>query len=161
MLLVDAYNVLFAWRPALRGRGPSDRDRDEFIAEMARHCAATRQKARLYFDPGPGFTGPGTSRRQGNVEVVHLPPGTIADQAIREEVARERDTTALRVVSSDNEVWREAARRGFPTVRAEDFLAELDSSSPRRGSEKPEGASVHEAEAWLKEMMGDRDEAGR
>ena len=164
MLVIDGYNVLFA---RLQGRIETARlveDRDALVAEIGDYCRRRRLKARIYFDPSRGLSPSGTVRRPP-VEVVYLPAGISADQAIQDLVKGKDDRTAYRVVSSDREVAGAAAKRKFETVSAEDFLKDLDRGvgAGEKPSKKTVGISAAEADVWLKEfgLEGGGEETGR
>ena len=168
MLLIDGYNVLFAHQPDCARVGPSDRSRDELVGFVDRYCAATRQKARIYFDPGRGSGGSGLRRKyaQGRVEVIHLEAGATADDAIRFAVASEPDRTAYRVVTTDREIVNAVRKRRFETITSEEFLLEAARAeagpAPEPGR-KRDGISAAEADHWMKVFGIDErkgDEAG-
>lgn len=148
MLIIDGYNVLFK---AVRPKGPRiAEERDKLVGRIGRHCAATGQRARIFFDPkrGPGVAGFDRIRRRPPVEVVELAELS-ADDAIREIVASGSDRTAYRVVSSDREVADAARRKKFETMEADQFLKELERGEAEAPSEKPDGMSPEALKYWM------------
>jgi predicted RNA-binding protein with PIN domain len=150
VLLIDGYNVLFkAVRGVTDGRQLAD-ERDLLVARIARHCAVTNQRARIFFDPKRGR--PETSfdriRRKPPVEVVQLAEAS-ADEAIRAIVSSDSDRTAYRVISSDREVAGAARKRSFEAMPAEVFLAEIELSEAGAPAEKPDGCDPHGVKYWM------------
>jgi predicted RNA-binding protein with PIN domain len=148
VLLIDGYNVLFkAIRPP--GHRLSE-ERDKLVGRIGRHCAATGQRARIFFDPkrGPGVTGFDRVRRRPPVEVVELSEVS-ADDAIRAIVESGSDRTAFRVVSSDREVTDAAQRRKFETMASEQFLKEMERGEAEAPGEKPGGLAPGEVNYWM------------
>ena len=153
MLLIDGYNVLFkALRGAASGRKLAEQ-RDLLVARIGRHCAATNQRARIYFDPkrGGGLPGFDRVRRRPPVEVIELAELS-ADDAIRSMVEGGKDRTAYRVVTSDREVADAARRRNFETVASEDFLGEMDRREAGVPDDKPDGESPGSVDYWMKQF---------
>jgi predicted RNA-binding protein with PIN domain len=150
VLLIDGYNVLFkAARGIQDGRRLAE-ERDLLVARISRHCAETRQRARVYFDPKRGGVTPSFDRirKIPPVEVVQLAEGS-ADDAIRAIVETGLDRTAYRVVSSDREVAGAARKRNFETMPAEEFLAELERAEAGAPAEKPEGCGPDGVKYWM------------
>lgn len=152
MLLIDGYNVLFKTVRRVQGGRQLAEERDLLVARIGRHCAATHQRARIYFDPkrGGGLTFD-RIRRHPPVEVIELAE-TSADDAIRAIVASGGDRTAYRVVTSDREVVDAAKKRMFETMPAEEFLAEIDRREAGAPAEKPEGCGPDAVDYWMKQF---------
>ena len=149
MLLIDGYNVLFKTvRKPVDGRRLAE-ERDALVERIARHCAATRRTARIFFDPKRGGgTGFDRIRKLPPIEVVQLAEVS-ADDAIRAIVESGADRTAYRVVSSDREVATAAKKRSFETMPAEEFLAEMDRHEAGTPDEKPEGCGPDAVRYWM------------
>ena len=150
MLLIDGYNVLFkAVRGVKDGRRLAEA-RDLLVSRIGRHCEATRQKARVFFDPKRTGGTPAFDRilKRPPVEVVQLAELS-ADDAIKAAVAAGTDRTAYRVVSSDREVADAAKRRNFETMAAEEFLEEIDRREAGAPPEKPDGVGPEGLKYWM------------
>lgn len=149
MLLIDGYNVLFKTVRRIKDGRRLAEERDALVARIGRHCAATRQSARIFFDPkrggGEAFD---RIRRVPPIEVVQL-ADVSADDAIRAIVQSGTDRTAFRVVSSDREVAEAAKKRSFETMPAEEFLAEIERRESGSPAEKPDGCGPDGVNYWM------------
>lgn len=150
MLLIDGYNVLFKAARGIRdGRGLAE-ERDRLVARISRHCAATNQRAKIFFDPKRGGGTPAFDRirKLPPVEVVQLSEVS-ADDAIRAVVESGTDRTAYRVISSDREVAGAAQKKNFETMPADEFLAELERGEAGAPPEKPDGLGPGGLKYWM------------
>ena len=117
-VLVDGYNVaLQAW-PTL-----------DLAAQRERLIAHAEELARRHvvdltvvFDGADVAGAASTGRRL--VRVVYSPPGVIADDVIRAEVARVPASRAVVVVTDDREILRDVKAKGANTIASRRF-AEL------------------------------------
>lgn len=153
MLLIDGYNVLFqTLRGTLDGRRVAEQ-REILVERIGRHCAATRQRARIFFDPGRrgALAGFNQVRKRPPVEVIQLSEVS-ADDAIRAIVESGTDRTAYCIVSSDREVAGAAQRRNFETMPAEEFLAQVAQREAGVPAEKPEACGPGEADYWMRQF---------
>ena len=162
MLLIDGYNVLFK---TIRGTPDGRRlaeEREILVERIGRHCTATNQRARIFFDPGRRGASAGFDRvrKRPPVEVVQLSEVS-ADDAIRAIVESGPDRTAYCVVSSDREVAGAAKKRNFETMPSESFLAEVERREAGVPAEKPDACGPGEAEYWMRQfgLGGQGDEA--
>lgn len=162
MLLIDGYNVLFKTvRGTLDGRRLAA-EREVLVERIGRHCAATNQRARIFFDPGRRGAAAAFDqvRKRPPVEVIQLSEVS-ADDAIRAIVDSGPDRTAYCVVSSDREVAGAAQRRNFETMPSEAFLAEVERREAGVPAEKPDACGPGEADYWMRQfgLGGQGDEA--
>ena len=150
MLLIDGYNVLFKTARGIKDGRKLAEERDRLVERISRHCSATRQKARVFFDPKRGGGSPGFDRirKLPPVEVVQLAEVS-ADEAIRSIVNSGADRTAYRVVSSDREVAGAAQKKNFETMAAEEFLADIDRSESGAPPEKPGDLGPDGLKYWM------------
>ncbi|HKS17248.1 MAG TPA: NYN domain-containing protein [Planctomycetota bacterium] len=150
MLLIDGYNVLFKMARGIKDGRRLAEERDRLVSRICRHCSATHQRARVFFDPKRGGGTPGFDRirKLPPVEVVQLAEGS-ADDAIKAIVASGPDRTAYRVVSSDREVADAARKRSFESMPAEEFLAELERGEAGAPAEKPDGLGPDGLKYWM------------
>ncbi|MBI2931762.1 MAG: NYN domain-containing protein [Planctomycetes bacterium] len=150
MFLIDGYNVLFA-TGAVRDIPAA---RSDLLARIETYCAATGQRARVYFD---GRDGPFRGRSE-HVDVVFLSADTTADEAIEQLVAGTSDRTAFHVVSSDRAVVEAARQHKMAATSSEEFLRALTPSpSDSEPAAKREGISDAEAKVWLRRFGLERD----
>jgi predicted RNA-binding protein with PIN domain len=154
MYLIDGHNVVLR-----RGEGPEPRRREEFLRALDGWCARERKKAVVVFDSGREQRG-GRRRHSARVEVVWAPEGKTADDVLIERIGKERDRTALVVVTSDSAVARAAEKRGMRVLGADQFLAQVHAEAP---PDPPQSRQYRlppaEVDEWIREF-GLRDEEG-
>jgi len=120
-LIVDGYNVsMSAWPTS-----SLEAQRARLLRALAPVVAKTRVEATVVFDAASSAVRPVVTTPRG-VKVVFSPEGVIADRVISDLVAAEPEGRVVIVVSSDQEVAREATAAGARSVAAEalvDLLA--------------------------------------
>lgn len=137
MLLIDGYNLLHA----AKLEGDIESKRRQLIEAVGRRA----QRARIVFDPtkGPHVKG-------GPVEIVYVPEGTTADDAIIEMLRATKDRTAYTVVTSDRAIADEARRLRFQVIGSREFWEELHRPPAPPG--KPSNLSDSEVTGWMREF---------
>jgi hypothetical protein len=116
-VVVDGYNVALQTWPQLDLAG----QRERLIAhaeELARRHGADLT---VVFD-GAEVEG-ASARGRRLVRVVYSPPGVIADDVIRAEVARVPTSRAVVVVTDDREILRDVRAKGADTMASRRFAA--------------------------------------
>ena len=112
-LIVDGYNVTKAAWPELS----LERQRDRLLAGVAPLVARSGAEVTVVFDAADSEDRPVVNRPRG-VRVLYSRVGVIADDVIRELVAAEPQGRPVVVVSSDNQVIRDAVRDGARAASA-------------------------------------------
>ena len=123
-LIVDGYNVSKTAWPALS----LEAQRTRLLQGLAPVVARTRVEATVVFDAARSAARPVVATPRG-VKVVFSPEGVIADQVISELVATEPHGRVVIVVSSDQEVARDASVSGARSVAAEALVGLLARTS--------------------------------
>ena len=123
-LIVDGYNVSMSAWPA----SSLEAQRTRLLQGLAPVVARTRVEATVVFDAASSAVRPVVTTPRG-VKVVFSPEGVIADRVISDLVAAEPEGRAVIVVSSDQEVARDASAAGARSVAAEALVGLLARTS--------------------------------
>jgi predicted RNA-binding protein with PIN domain len=123
-LVVDGYNVSKSAWPSLS----LEVQRTRLLGGLAPLVARTGVEATVVFDAATSAVRPVVTTPRG-VKVVFSPEGVIADRVISDLVAAEPEGRVVVVVSSDQEVARDAAASGARSVAAESLVALLARTS--------------------------------
>ena len=123
-LIVDGYNVSKSAWPT----SSLEVQRTRLLQGLAPVVARTRVEATVVFDAAASVARPVVITPRG-VKVVFSPQGVIADQVISELVATEPKGRVVIVVSSDQEVARDASAAGARSVAAEALVGLLARTS--------------------------------
>ena len=123
-LIVDGYNVSMSAWPSLS----LEDQRTRLLRGLAPVVARTRVEATVVFDAASSAARPVVTTPRG-VKVVFSPEGVIADRVISDLVAVEPEGRVVIVVSSDQEVARDASAAGARSVAAEALVGLLARSS--------------------------------
>ena len=123
-LIVDGYNVSkTAWPTS-----SLEAQRTRLLHGLAPVVARTRADATVVFDAASTSVRPVVTTPRG-VKVVFSPEGVIADRVISDLVSVEPQGRAVIVVSSDQEVARDASAAGARSVAAEALVGLLARTS--------------------------------
>ena len=138
-LIVDGYNVSKSAWPS----SSLETQRTRLLSGLAPVVARTRVEATVVFDAAASSARPVVSTPRG-VKVVFSPEGVIADQVISDLVAAEPEGRVVIVVSSDQEVARDASAAGARSVAAEALVgllaSEYAADDPTRRCPRARGA---------------------
>ncbi len=142
-LVIDAYNVLHAWR----GGPASGNAADELpaLARLIQKSGFSSAKATLVCDGvnpgGPHHSGVAKARPDPRARAVaHFAgPGRDADTLIERMIAKDPGVREVTVVSSDRRLQRAARRRGAKFLSAQNFLARAvrDAAGPGPMPDRP------------------------
>jgi predicted RNA-binding protein with PIN domain len=102
--------------------------RTRLLGGLAPLVARTGVEATVVFDAATSAVRPVVTTPRG-VKVVFSPEGVIADRVISDLVAAEPEGRVVVVVSSDQEVARDATASGARSVAAESLVALLARTS--------------------------------
>jgi predicted RNA-binding protein with PIN domain len=119
-LIVDGYNVSKSAWPS----SSLEDQRNRLLRGLAPVVARTRVEATVVFDAAASSARPVVATPRG-VKVVFSPEGVIADRVIADLVAAEPEGRVVIVVSSDQEVARDASTSGARSVAAEALVGLL------------------------------------
>ncbi len=129
-LIVDGYNVIFAW-PELRALAQDDLDaaRSQLMHILCNYGAFTHTTVVLVLDAYRVPDTPGRRFDFHNIHVVYTAKSETADQYIEKQVAEIGKNNQVRVVTSDGLIQLSAIRAGVLRVPAMEFRREADSVS--------------------------------
>lgn len=127
LLLVDGYNVIFAWEDL---RQASDRDislaRAMLRDRLASFCGCTGCEMVLVFDAYKVKGGTGTHSSIGTMQIVFTAEGQTADAYIASLVKEIGSNYRVQVISSDSLVQLSALGSGVLRTSAREFRLDVD-----------------------------------
>ena len=125
-LIVDGYNVIFAW-PELKAlaRERLDLAREKLMDTLSNYCGFTKAELILVFDAYRTPSHPGAHSDFHNIHVVYTDDGETADAYI-ERIANDIGKNyAVRVVTSDSLIRLSALRSGVLRTSSGEFEGEV------------------------------------
>ena len=126
-VIVDGYNVIFAWDElrALADSGHIDAARERLMDALSNYAAFTRREVVVVFDGYRVPGGQGEKFDRSGLHVVFTRQGETAD-AYMEKLADEiGKNESVRVVTSDALIQLTALRAGVLRMSAREFRQEL------------------------------------
>ena len=128
-IIVDGYNVIFAWDDLARqARADLDAARRQLCDALSSYAGFTKCRLVVVFDGYKQKGNPGEKSQFHNIQVVYTREGETADQYI-ESLAHEIGSNyAVRVASSDALVQLSALGSGVLRMSARELKAEVDSA---------------------------------
>ena len=154
MLLIDGHNLI-GKLPNISLSDPHDEAKLVRVLENF-HAMRPHEEILVVFDPardGGGWHG-ARSRIEG-VAVRFAPRGVSADDVLARLVRDSNSPRSITVVSSDNAIRRAVRIHGAKVLRAEEFIAQLQSeirpgrtAPPSPKSEKPEKPADTDLAYW-------------
>ena len=126
-LIVDGYNVIFAWEglKQLAGEG-LDLARERLMDTLSNYCGFTRAELVLVFDAYRTPSHPGAHSDYYNIHVVYTDDGETADAYIERLVSDIGKNYAVRVVTNDSLIRLSALRSGVLRTSAKEFGSEVE-----------------------------------
>ncbi len=126
-LIVDGYNLIFAWK-SLRelGRDRLELARQRLMDMLSSYCGYTRAELVLVFDGFRTPGNPGSRSEYHNIHVAYTRDGETADAYIERLVDEIGKNYTVRVVTSDNLIRLSALRSGVLRCSSGEFEAEVE-----------------------------------
>ena len=126
-LIVDGYNLIFAW-DELKALAAERLDlaRGRLMDMLSSYCGFTKSELVLVFDGYRTPGNPGTREDYHNIHVVFTPAGETGDMYIErlaDEIGKNYD---VRVVTSDNLIRLSALRSGVLRTGSKEFAGEVE-----------------------------------
>lgn len=126
-IIVDGYNLIFAWEELKRlASDRLDLARSRLMDILVSYCGYTKAELVLVFD---GFRTPnnlGSRSEYHNIHVAYTATGETADAYIERIASRIGRNYAVRVVTSDNLIRLSALRSGVLRTSSKEFSAEVE-----------------------------------
>ena len=125
-LLVDGYNILFAW-DSLKEQAKTDLDaaRRQLCNALRSYAGFTGTQVTVVFDGYRVKGNPGEKALEGNIRVVYTGEGETADRYLEELAARIGKNDAVWVASSDSLVQLSSFRSGVLRISARELEQEV------------------------------------
>jgi predicted RNA-binding protein with PIN domain len=124
-LLVDGYNLIKSGQLFQRRNESLEQARLSLQQVLDAYSRRTATKVTLYYD-GDGALKRAANSRHGQVEIEFSRSPEKADDLIMRAVQDRHGAKWLRVITSDREIRRFAARHKIRSTSSEDFLDELE-----------------------------------
>ena len=126
-LIVDGYNVIFAW-DSLKALAEKSIDaaRARLIDIMASYRGFTKSEVVLVFDAYRVPGGQGAKYNDAKIHIVYTKEGETADMYIERLVGEIGKNESVRVVTSDALIRLSALRTGVLRTSSREFEAEVD-----------------------------------
>ena len=125
-LLVDGYNILFAW-DSLKEQAKTDLDaaRRQLCNALRSYAGFTGTQVTVVFDGYRVKGNPGEKALEGNIRVVYTGEGETADRYLEELAARIGKNDAVWVASSDSLIQLSSFRSGVLRISARELEQEV------------------------------------
>ncbi len=125
-LIVDGYNVIFAW-PELKALAKERLDlaREKLMDTLSNYCGFTKAELVLVFDAYRRPSHPGAHSDWHNIHVVYTDDGETADAYIERLANDIGKNYAVRVVTSDSLIRLSALRSGVLRTSSGEFEGEV------------------------------------
>lgn len=126
LILIDGYNLLFAWDD-LKALSEVSMDgaREALIEILANYQGYSGYEIHVVFDGYRASGSQGSTQDYGNVKLSFTREGLTADGFIQEEVYRRGKKQEITVVTSDKAVQMAALGDGAVRMSSREFIAEL------------------------------------
>jgi len=153
-LIVDGYNMIFAWPElaALKDTKLEDA-RDQLISILADYSAMTRQQITVVFDSHRRTDGEASNERVAGVQVVFSGPKTSADHVIERLVFGARSGDDVTVATSDGLQRDYALGRGVKTVSATVLKGQIDAVLQQRNRQIGDGKARSDISRRLEDRL--------
>lgn len=128
-LIVDGYNIIFAWEHlAQTAKSDLDAARRQLMDALSSYAGFKKCHLVLVFDGYKVKGNPGEKTQFHNIQVVYTPEGETADAYIEALTAQIGSNYAVRVATSDALVQLSSLRSGVLRMSARELLLELEAA---------------------------------
>ena len=126
-IIVDGYNVIFAW-DELKALAADEMDlaRSRLEELLINYCGYTKAEAVVVYDAYRRPGNPGSRESSESLRVVYTRDGETGDAYIERLANEIGKNYRVRVVTSDNLIRLSALRSGVLRTSAKEFAAEMD-----------------------------------
>ena len=133
-IIVDGYNIIFAWEHLSR-QAASDLDaaRRQLCDSLSSYAGFTKCRLVVVFDGYKLKGNPGEKSQFHNIQVVYTREGETADRYIEELAAQIGNSYAVRVASSDSLVQLSSFRSGVLRMSARELHDEVENAHREMG----------------------------
>ena len=128
-ILVDGYNLIFAWEPLrVLAAERLDLARTRLQDMLSSYCGYTKAELVLVFDGFRTPGNPGSRSDYHNIHVAYTRDGETGDAYIERLADEIGKNYRVRVVTSDNLIRLSALRSGVLRESAKEFAAEVETA---------------------------------
>ena len=133
-IIVDGYNIIFAW-DVLARQAKSDLDaaRRQLCDMLSSYAGFTKCRLILVFDGYKQKGSTGEKSQFHNIQVVYTREGQTADRSIEELAAEIGNSYAVKVASSDSLVQLSSFRSGVLRMSARELHEEVENAHREMG----------------------------
>ncbi len=125
-IIVDGYNVIFAWNSLKNTASQNLEAAREMLADiLCNYSAFTKTEAVLVFDAYKVSGNKGTRSVYNNIKIVYTKERELGDNYIEKLISEIGKNHNVRVVTSDNLIQLSAVRYGVLRVSAREFELEV------------------------------------
>lgn len=126
-IIVDGYNVIFAWDDLNELAGFSlESARDKLAEILCNYAAYTKYNVILVFDAYKVAGNRGEKFNYKNIHIVYTKENELGDIYIEKLISEIGKNDKVRVVTSDGLIQLSAVRKGILRTSAKEFEAEID-----------------------------------
>ena len=126
-ILVDGYNIIFAWEElAALAKDDLDAARRRLCDLLSSYAGFTKCRLVVVFDGYKQKGNPGEKRQLHNIQVVYTREGETADAYIEELASQIGSSYAVRVATSDGLVQLSSFRSGVLRMSARELREEVE-----------------------------------
>ena len=126
-LIVDGYNMIFAWE-AEAAKADLDAARRKLLDRLSSFAGYRKCRLVVVFDGYKRKGNPGEKTQWNNIQVVYTPEGQTADGYIEALVAQIGPNYAVRVATSDGLVQLSSLRSGVLRMSARELWEETEAA---------------------------------
>jgi predicted RNA-binding protein with PIN domain len=153
-LIVDGYNVIFAWPDLAALKDVKLEDaRDMLIAILADYAAMTRQSVTVVFDSHRRPDAEASEQTINGVRVLYSGRKTSADHVIERLLFEARPTDEITIATSDALQRDLALGRQVKTVSALTLKAQVDGVLARRDRQMSDGRAQSDIARRLEDRL--------
>ena len=133
-LIVDGYNIIFAWEElAQQARADLDAARRQLCDILSSYAGFTKCRTVVVFDGYKQKGNPGGKSRYHNIQVVYTKEGETADAYIEALADQTGGSYAVRVATSDGLVQLSSFRSGVLRMSARELKLEIEETRRKMG----------------------------
>ena len=133
-IIVDGYNIIFAWDELARqAKSDLDAARRQLCDNLSSYAGFTKCRLILVFDGYKQKGSTGEKSQFHNIQVVYTKEGQTADRYIEELAAEIGNSYAVKVASSDSLVQLSSFRSGVLRMSARELHEEVENAHREMG----------------------------
>ena len=156
-LIVDGYNIIFAWPELSALKDVSLEDaRELLIATLADYAAMTRQKVTVVFDSHRRADAEASQQTVSGVQVIFSGRKTSADHVIERLLFEAKGTEEVTVATSDGLQRDLALGRQIKTVSALVLKGQVDAMLARRNQQMGDNRARSDIARRLEDRLDPR-----